>query len=340
MLRNRALRCATLVLLGACAGPAREPLASADPAALAPPPGVLGSGVFAGLFASLHAALDARETATARRIVDRILALAPSGETLAHAEAFEAIVAGREVIELLEPRLEGQLADGRVRLELAAEGLDREVVLEPSFAVLTGTWTAVDAAGVEERRTATFSLDALELVRLPAREPVRIALGEHALPVGRALASRVRFTLRLGGGTLSFDGRTCPAMNVSVEPCEIVRLAAFLPSTPVDPAELASYVQRPNIATPALLERTVRIHPRERAAALERLAPIALDLDRVRLAAIVPALRWLSGSAYLGADPDLWRGYLEERTLRAAETARAPLDLPEDLRAASPPARR
>ena len=99
---------------------------------------------------------------------------------------------------------------------------------------------------------------------------------------------------------------------------EGVCLAVFLPSDPVDPAELVRYVREEPLLTPELLERCVRIPLSQRAQALDLLTPVALKLPSGEMEKLAVALRWLSGETDMGADSRAWRQWLDERArLRA-----------------------
>lgn len=287
-------------------------------------------------FDALAAAVAAHEDELAQALLDRILRLGPDEAELEYARAFERVLTGRRLVRNMNLRLAAELdARGRVRVELRASVPLEPLVIRTGGAVLRARVTVVDAGGSEERRLSTVGLDDLDRLRLSPDRTRRVELGVFDLPVGGGLAARARFDLRLIGGAVETEAGSFPAMGFVVRPCEVVRLAAFLPSQSVDPGELLSYVRGPRVSTPALLERSVRIAPSRRREALDRLTLVALELDRIRLGEIVPALRWLADTTVPGGDPDLWREWLADRA-RSLEAGAAPtLDLPDPVRPAS-----
>jgi hypothetical protein len=152
---------------------------------------------------------------------------------------------------------------------------------------------------------------------------------------------RASFALVLPSGELLFDGQAYPANTLTVRPCSVQRLAPFLPTGPVEPEELLRYLGGQRVATPALLERAVRIPPERREEALELLSAAALDMTRPELERALPALRWLSGQRHLGADVDAWRRWREQRrALAEADRPLLPLPRPADRARASSRRRR
>lgn len=317
------------VLLGACAGPEL----GTDRLAAVPPPLVPS-------FQALAAAVDDGEDGVARMILGRILAFEPDGEAFELAQAYRRVLDGRALSEELDLSLEGAFGErGRITLTLVVGEGPSDLTLATGGASLRVHMTWIDPLGTEERRVTTIALpDVRELVVGPGRGS-RVELCDVTLPVGTALAARARFSLRLVAGEIVLSDEVLPAPHVQVDPTELVRLAPFLSPVAVDPRELVRYVHAGRIATPALLERAVRIAPSRRREALDRLTPIALDLDRVRLGEILPALRWLSGQSDGGADVDRWREWLIDRALELPErttrdrnaepSSRPRLDLPD-----------
>ena len=324
-----------LVVLGACQGPEYD--VSGDRFAVVP-------DVLMPSFEALAAAVDDGEDSIARLILGRILAFDPDEETLELALAYERVLDGRALSDELDLVLFGEFAErGRIELSLIAESVPSTLRLTTGGASLRVHMTWIDPAGTEERRVTTVPLPDLTELELPAGNETRVELTDFTLPIGNALAARARISLRLVAGEFVLeDDTTLPAQYLDVRPCELVRLAPFLSPVAVGPEELARYVRAGRITTPALLERAIRIAPSRRREALDLLTPIALELDRVRLAEILPALRWLSGNSSAGGDVDRWHEWLvdraletpsrSERTRRSQVDSRPRLDLPDSPR--------
>jgi len=286
---------------------------------------------FEPAFQSLAAALDAGDEPTAQLILDRILGRDPPPSTRALAEAYGRILRGRALARELDLALEGELADDdqTVALTLVANHpLHVELVLRGSTGTLSQILTMVDASGTEQRVSRSLALEEVAEVRLAPGAQTRVALGRYAVPIGGALAVEAEWDLRLPPGTLLVDDQELPVQFLTVRGCETRRVAPWLPDSEVEPGELARYVGAGGRAMPALMERAVRIEPERRGEALDALAPVALALPRIELAALVPALRWLSGERAIGADPEAWAQWLE--ALRATPPDPAPTgpDLP------------
>jgi hypothetical protein len=201
-----------------------------------------------------------------------------------------------------------------VRLELPPPTLER----------LT---TRVSALGGEERTVASLSVDELPGSTVPAGGEAALDLGVHAPELGPFLAQRDRWRLEVRSGSAEVGGRTLPLRAPEMQSLELVHLAPFLPPEPVEPDELLRYVQQRRVALPPLMERAVRIPPERWNETLARFSPVADRLSDKRLTFVAPALRWLSRSALLGADPRGWRVALASVEL-PGETQRDGLDLP------------
>jgi hypothetical protein len=288
---------------------------------------------FGHAFESLQAALDARDDAAARRILDQVFVRDPQGAALAKAKAFERILDGRALAASLGMRLEcigGADAD-RFDLAFVAEpAIQSPVRMRTAPASLRCLWIGIDPNGIEERLARSEPLPQLADLELEPGRELRIGLGEFHLPRGTGLAVRASFELEFLAGEFEQDGKTLPAARVRVAPAEAVRLAPFLPTEPVEPAEIARYVAAGKVRMPALLERAVRIPRERRGEALDALTPIALSMDSPSLERIAPALRWLSGNSEIGGEPHAWRAWLDQRrTARESANREPTLDLPE-----------
>ncbi len=305
-------------------------LPGSGPACAARPPAPARPAVDPGFepaFQALRSALDERDDALAERVLARILARDPKCGTRAQAEAFGRILRGRSLARSLDLALIAEdIAPGdSVRLVLVAQhDLEQPLELRSGPATLRVTLTALDAAGGEERRASTQALPELATLLVPPGAGARWPLGEFAVPTGRALGALAEWDLELQQGVLVLEGLDFPASEVAVAGCQTLRLATWLPASPVEPGELVRYVEAGARSMPALVERTVRIDPARREEALDLLTPSALSCSRLELARLVPTLRWLSQQRELGADVDAWRAWLSAR-LRSEPPA---LDLP------------
>ena len=310
------------------------------------PGGRLVSAGFEPAFRAIQGALEDGEDELARRVLDGVLARRPRGDDLEVAQAFGRVLRGREIVRALDLRLVSEPGEeaGVFRLSLLARqdtGGPLELRLPP--AKLRHVRTGVDPDGFEQTEVETRLVHELDGLTLPPGLSLRIPLTEYTVPMGRCMARRDRWLLDVLSGDVVDATGLCPASDVRVVPCERTFLASFLSATPVEPAALVEYLQRDELYLPPLLERTVRIAPGRRAEALDALLPVLRDprnADELRMAKILPALRWLAGTGEPGADAESWIAYLEARrdaTRRSEERERrSGLDLPDT---AGPPRR-
>ena len=287
---------------------------------------------FEPAFAELRTALAAHDDELAGRILERILARRPDADTLAYAETFGRILVGRRLARELELELvpSSVVADpAQVRLELVARHPRGETLVyrggPPTLRVLL---TGVDPLGTEQRVSRALALPQIARLEVPPEGAV-LDLGEFAVDGTRNLALQADWELVLRAGTLTLGDEEYPANELAVRPARTLRLAPWLPTAPVAADALAEYVAEGGRAMPALMERAVRVGLEQREEALDALTAPALDLPRVDLALLVPALRWLSGRRDLGAEPRAWQRWLDERAAeRAAGTRDPALELP------------
>lgn len=294
---------------------------------------------FVPAFESLDAAVRARDDELAARILSRIYARTPDDATRALADVYQRILEGRTVARALTLRLEAESDPKGHTFEVflvAEHSLEQALELRSGPASVHFLCVVVDPTGIEQRVATSRSVSALRDLSVPAGERVRIDLGPFDMPAASVpLAARASWELDPVSGEFRFGGATLPASGLAVAPCDLVRLAPWLPNGAVEPAELARYLGEPGFSTPAMLERTVRIDSARRPEALDLVTPVALAMDRIALARAVPALRWLAGHSELGADGESWRAWLVERAQKREVSGAAPsLDLPD----APPPA--
>ena len=321
-LRSTAL--AAAALLGGCGAPGSANTAPAPPDPIDP--------AFVPAFDALTAAVDAHDDELARRILQRIQARRPDTPTARRAEAFERILDGRALTAALDMRLvQEQASGGHIAVFFEARhDLDRTLRVRTAPAMLELLLAGVDRIGFERHSARSVAVGQIADFEIPPGAPIRIGLGDFELVPGTALAVRGRWSLVLLPGDIYSGGEPFPATGFEVAPCSVVRLAAFLPSAEVEPAELLRYLEEDAFSTPAMLERAVRIDSDRRAEALDLLTPYVLASAPPEIERAVPALRWLSGRRELGGDPLAWQSWLRARADRRTEDERvAPaLDLP------------
>jgi hypothetical protein len=288
-----------------------------------PPPDPIDA-TFVPAFDALTAAVDAHDDETARRILARIQARNPDGPTQRRADAFERILDGRDLVGALELRLVHELAETEGKILVFFEArheLDEPLRVRTAPATLNLLLAGIDMTGFEHRTARTVTVDAIADFKVAPGGPTRIGLGDFQLMTGTALAVRGRWDLQLLPGEIRRAGESYPATGFQVAPCTAGRLAAFLPTEAVEPAELLRYLEGSEFSMPALIERTVRIEPKRRGEALDLLTPYMLAAAPLEVERVVPALRWLSGQRELGGDPLAWQGWLEVRRQRQLEEA-------------------
>jgi hypothetical protein len=319
---------ALLLFLPGCLGPGGGDREALDPR-------------FAPAIESLGQAVAAGDDDVARRILAGVLARRPEGRALELARSFEAVLEGREVRDALRltlvardlPVEDGEALDG-YRLALICENTDTRTLglfFPPPTLRLLANWAF--PVGTDARTVESRTFDGLHGLVLEPGESVCFELGEYHPRLGDALAQRDLWTLITRSGEVDVGGRRVPVAAPDATPCEVVRLAGFLPTAELTPEGLVEYVQRPKLFLPSLMERTVRIPPQRWLDTLAALVPLLDEMDDERVRLISPALRWLSRSARIGADPGAWRRVLTEE--RVAQARFSGLDLP-DPRAARP----
>lgn len=289
------------------------------------------------LFEALTDAVNAKEDAVARRIAlgleARLAADAARGRTAPDArrmlESFQKLLEGRRLVSLLDLELEVRPSNTphAVALFLRARANHSEpVVLRPGGVSLRVLRVSLTPEGQEQRGVRNLSRPDLTSLALD-REWTEYPLGLFATTIpGNALAARSRWSARLLAGTIVAEGETYPAQDAAVTVVERVDLAAFLPNSAIEPAELKNYLERPDPQLPALLERTVRIAPERRGEALDQITPRILAMTPEEIAWVAPCLRWLAETSGPGRDPETWRRILKTRG-RTTESTGDSLDL-------------
>lgn len=275
-------------------------------------------------FASLDAALRARDDSLAQRILLRIHARGPRGAALARARAYDRILEGREWVASLGIRLEAKRqlpGDQWIVSALASNIGADDLTLRGAPPSLRMSLIGVSPEGLEQRYSVGTIVESLSRWHLPAGVETAQEVGHFEIPPGEALAVRANFTLEFLPGDVWKGSEVRPAAEIPIARADVIRLADFLPTEPVDPQELARYVREEMIRTAPLLERAVRIPVDQRALALDLLTVSAMALPSGELEKITVALRWLSGRQELGADSRSWRQWLDERARARAQSA-------------------
>ena len=325
----------------ACASPGRE-TAATDPQRLQRVAREMAP--FESAFQSAQSALDAGDDALARQILDRALARGPRGAALERARAYLRILEGRALVAALDLRLvaEPRRGGSEVRVSLiAAQSLERELVLRTGPGSLSLVLTGIDTFGGERRVANSRAIDAMsELVLAPGKAR-RIELGLFSVPDPAGMAVRARWALSLPAGHIDLGAESRPAQAVPIAPCEFERLANWLPTAPVMPLEFADYVRSDAFGGPGALELAVRIEGDRRAETLDLLAPVVARMSaRVDLPRLAPSLRWLSGNRHLGNDGEGWKAWMrrwaEQRQLEGHDPGTPAEPSPERLALPAP----
>jgi hypothetical protein len=139
-----------------------------------------------------------------------------------------------------------------------------------------------------------------------------VALGRFPIRLGPgSIAGRTTWTLDLTAGFVEREDERYPAQDTRVAPVDRVELAPELPSEPLVPAVLADAVLDPTVGMAGVMERCVRVHPREYATALDTLAPLVGRATDAEVSdRLAPCLRWLSRGQASGADPGALRRWV------------------------------
>lgn len=271
---------------------------------------------FEGAFESLELALADHEDALARRILERMEARTPTGDTLAHLESFRRILDGRDLGRSLDLQLEVRpRPDGLYRVFLLASYPGEERLrISSGPGRLRLLLNGVNEVGLEQRKASSAAVFGTEAFEIRAGEQTRVRLGDYELPTGGALAVRATWDLSLmPGEVVRGKHRGVPVNAFDVRSVSVVRLAAYLPTGEVEPEELVRYLTGDAFSSAAMLERTVRIPADRRAETLDLLGPVVERMTALEMERVVPALRWLSGNRQLGGDPRHWRAWMELR---------------------------
>tara|TARA_R110002126_G_scaffold151471_2_gene298498 strand:- start:6617 stop:7621 length:1005 start_codon:yes stop_codon:yes gene_type:complete len=230
-------------------------------------------------------------------------------------DGFHRILRGRRLLSELDLRLELEPVDGAASMRVWLRGDSSgalPVTVRPGGATLRIERLFANPSGemAYSMRQAFFA----DLTTLPLERETTFEkdLGEFPIQIGPdSIAGRTTWTLDLTAGFVEQDGVRYPAQDTRIAFIDRIELATDLPNAPLVPEELAEAVLNPSVGMSGVMERCVRIHPREYDAALVQLAPLVSratdDEISMRLA---PCLRWLSRGRASGSDPTSLRRWV------------------------------
>lgn len=276
-------------------------------------------------FQAVKNALDDRDLDTAQAVLKQLTGQlereARGGSTRVREQAraaqvlasgFQGVIDGRTRLAALDMRLELEnQASGQLRLFLVVQSAwQNDLLLAPGPASLFELRTQVDPAGRQASVARSDALDALRL-EVAAESSVRIALGTYSSTTsGASIAERLVLRLDLRSGEIREGGEAYPAQLFAIPPLEYVGLASFLPTSSIEPQELAHYLGRPEPSLAPIMERAVRILPGQREEALTMLLPLldrATDAEFQRMS---PALNWLAPDGPPVAGRETWARWI------------------------------
>jgi len=232
-------------------------------------------------------------------------------------ERLELVLAGRRTVAALALRLELRRVPGREELDVVlavASSLAVPVQLDPGPVNLqVERWSIDPRTAHETLPVEVLALGDVRRLAIPAggEAEVRLATIPIEVPAG-SIATRTRCAAQLRSGQIEREGRRLPLRPLRLPDAERTELPAWVPAGPVEPAELARLVALPTASRAALIERAVRVLPERRAEALDALREPALARTPEEFEALVPVLRWLTGTRNLERDVAGWRALLQE----------------------------
>jgi hypothetical protein len=228
---------------------------------------------------------------------------------------FHRILRGRRLLSELDLRLELEPLEGSASLEVWLRGDSagpEPVRVQPGGATLRIERMFANPGGKMAYSMRQAHYEDLGPVPVERGTTFRKSLGKFPIQIGQdSIAGRTTWTLVLTAGFIEQDGVRYPAQNIRVGIVDHVELAAELPSAPLLPAELARAALDPSVGMSGVMERCVRIHPREYDSALMQLAPlVSRATDEEVSLRLAPCLRWLSRARASGSDPSALRLWL------------------------------
>ncbi len=294
-------------------------------------------------FEALAAAVEAHEDEVARGILGGLSARLAAEREPSPAEApgiaralsivdgYPRILRGRGLVAGIDLELHAVEAaeSSSVRVFLRASSRhDRELLMRPGPSTLRIQQTSLGPLGAEMHSAWTRHVAGLEEFIVAKEGSVDVPLGSFPLAVpGDSLATRMRWDLVLRSGEIETGEGACPAAGIVVSGVQVERLAAVLPTAPVEPSELARYASGGTPWLPALLERALRVAPERRGEALDLLAPLVETSTPAQLERLAPALRWLSGESDPVAGHLGWKSWFRDRALPPEPESASGLDI-------------
>ncbi len=297
---------------------------------------------FRPALAELQAAVNAENDEVARGILAGILTRNPSGDTLAAAQRFGAVLEGRNLLETLHLSLDTESVpgeSGRRRVLLRSNSTASvPIELDLGAALLRHRVVAISPAGTERIAAASQTTGKLSgVVVPPAGEPgLELELDSYPLTSPGAIAARDGWQLEIYPGVIRSGGTAYPVEEVVVEPTDRVLLARELPKAQLDQQPLLDFLatagvfdKTPEEFNPPLLERTVRIAEEHREATLLALSEFSAGIDDDQFARLEPSLRWLLKVTAESYRPAEWRTLLERGGTHTASADLGRLELPD-----------
>jgi hypothetical protein len=343
----RAASSSTGVLLGllaaGCAGARSDDVVAAQSRIVESTPAPAIDERFTQSFEFVRLALEDGDDRTARLLLASVLARASDAATREVALRWVDVVDGRAVMAACDFDLEiddDPAVPGATAVDLVITSqLRSSARLEGAPFVLTRTLVAIDRFGAERSESTTLLWEPGGDLGLPTSgAPVRLRVASLPLPRTDAIAMRETWRLEAMSGHVRFEGRRLPMRAFEAVSPRKEWLAAVLDRGVLAPDEFLRFVSDPaswelesEVFTARMLERVLRVPVARRGELRRALAALAVDLDDVRFALLVPALRWTSG-ADLGQDVAAWRAALDhdrEHAARAAAAAAEELRLPK-----------
>jgi hypothetical protein len=285
------------------------------------------------LFSALDEALASDNRPLAKHLLSQ-LKTQPLGSTeRAAVERVELVIDGRELQDSLALEVVSRpiSSEGQEReaLLLASHGLAEPVNLDLPPGLLIRSHRAISPTGQEFIDADQVQTEQALRLEIPAGERVELVLARYPIQFAGALAIQERLALSTLDGVARQGERSLPLRDLKVKSSERTLLFGELPKQALDERPLLDLLARPGLlerpsedVLPALLERTVRIAPARRDAALLGLCRFAQGLSDPQLLKITPLLRWLGGVEDEVPSPMRWRSLVAE-FIAAGERAAA-----------------
>ena len=250
-------------------------------------------GVLIGLERRLQAEYDGGDEALRSEVAWQLDA----------AKRFGQILNGRKRLDLLEmhltieplPAEEGDASDGPLWIQLHIRSRwPGALTLQPGSAVLEQESLYLGAGGEHSSRGRTQVFESAGPWELAPLGTLTIPwMRYQRAPIGGALALRDGFALRLGSGSILEEDERFPAEHWPVPRGLRVNLTQVLPPQAVPVEAWLTHLQKIEVGMPSVVERTVRLAPRDYPLALQRLIPLVQAATPELFERYQPALTWL-----------------------------------------------